>query len=479
MRSKKLFKLTSLSLFLGLGACAASDVVDDPAGSEADSLSSTLATWSNVGFAAQTGTFTAELDAVPSSADQDVVVGLSRGAAGAYTDLAAIVRFGVNRQIDVRNGATYASLAPIPNVAGRSYHVRMLVDIPAKRYSVWITPAGQTEVRLARDYAFRDSQSTVTSLANRTKFNLTGNVRITNFTLSGGGGGGGCTPTTCAAAGKNCGTISNGCSGSLDCGGCSAPSTCGGGGTANVCGTPTMAGFPDATNTGVPPGTVLTSSGPLTVTTPGTVISGRSFSGTVDIAANNVTLQKCKVSSGGWWAVRIRDGVTGTIVQDCEIDNQSVGGQGIHGAGTFLRNNIHHCADGIDVPGDNTLIQDNYIHDMAGTPDSHFDTIQADGSYSNLTIRHNTLVNEHSQTGVLMIDDYWGPIHDVLVENNRLLGGGYTIYAGSWNGYEVTGVRIRNNRLKKGYWGYLSRGTGDVTFSGNVDDATGAAVNLQ
>ncbi|TMB52929.1 MAG: hypothetical protein E6J56_14500 [Deltaproteobacteria bacterium] len=45
-----------------------------------------------------------------------------------------------------------------------------------------------------------------------------------------------CTPTTCAAQGKNCGSISNGCGGTLSCGSCTAPQTCGGGGVANVCG---------------------------------------------------------------------------------------------------------------------------------------------------------------------------------------------------------------------------------------------------
>ncbi len=49
-----------------------------------------------------------------------------------------------------------------------------------------------------------------------------------------------CTPTTCAAQGKDCGTISNSCGGTLSCGSCTAPETCGGGGSANVCGcTPT------------------------------------------------------------------------------------------------------------------------------------------------------------------------------------------------------------------------------------------------
>jgi hypothetical protein len=49
-------------------------------------------------------------------------------------------------------------------------------------------------------------------------------------------GAGSCTPTTCAAEGKNCGTISDGCGDVLSCGSCTGPETCGGGGVANVCG---------------------------------------------------------------------------------------------------------------------------------------------------------------------------------------------------------------------------------------------------
>src|SRR5262249_19688971 len=45
-----------------------------------------------------------------------------------------------------------------------------------------------------------------------------------------------CARVTCASLGKNCGTISDGCGGTLTCGGCTSPQTCGGGGGANVCG---------------------------------------------------------------------------------------------------------------------------------------------------------------------------------------------------------------------------------------------------
>lgn len=45
-----------------------------------------------------------------------------------------------------------------------------------------------------------------------------------------------CTATTCASQGKNCGTVSDGCGHTLDCGSCSPPERCGGGGVEQVCG---------------------------------------------------------------------------------------------------------------------------------------------------------------------------------------------------------------------------------------------------
>src|SRR5207247_7451820 len=45
-----------------------------------------------------------------------------------------------------------------------------------------------------------------------------------------------CSVTSCAAQGEHCGTLADGCGGTLSCGSCTAPQTCGGGGVANVCG---------------------------------------------------------------------------------------------------------------------------------------------------------------------------------------------------------------------------------------------------
>jgi hypothetical protein len=44
-----------------------------------------------------------------------------------------------------------------------------------------------------------------------------------------------CVPTTCAALGKNCGKVSNGCGGTLQCGNCMPANKCSAGGIPNVC----------------------------------------------------------------------------------------------------------------------------------------------------------------------------------------------------------------------------------------------------
>ena len=45
-----------------------------------------------------------------------------------------------------------------------------------------------------------------------------------------------CEPKTCSILGVNCGQVSDGCSGTLECGLCAEPETCGGAGQANLCG---------------------------------------------------------------------------------------------------------------------------------------------------------------------------------------------------------------------------------------------------
>ena len=232
-----------------------------------------------------------------------------------------------------------------------------------------------------------------------------------------------------------------------------------------------ISGFPDAATTGVPSGVTLTASGGLVINTPGAVIEGLAISGMVTINADNVTLKNCTITSGSWAVVNITSGSTGVVVQDCEINGLNAEGvRGISGQGTFLRNDIHNTEDGIYLTGSNTLIQDNYIHDLQSDwSGPHYDGIATDGGVSNITIRHNTIINPHGQTSALMLSNYFGSVTNVVVDNNWLEGGGYTVYSdGQFKNGTISGVSFTNNYLVKGQYGYSSINNNTPVWEGNI-----------
>jgi hypothetical protein len=112
---------------------------------------------------AQTGTFTATFDATPSVSPENAVVGLSNGVATGFGNLGCIARFNPSGDIDAYNGAAYGT-STIKYSAGVSYHFRLVVNVTAHTYSVYVTPAGGSEVTVGANYAFRSSANTMTSL---------------------------------------------------------------------------------------------------------------------------------------------------------------------------------------------------------------------------------------------------------------------------------------------------------------------------
>lgn len=231
-----------------------------------------------------------------------------------------------------------------------------------------------------------------------------------------------------------------------------------------------MADWPNANNTGVPDGVTLLPSGGIVVTKPGTVISGLDIKGPVVIQANNVTIENCKITATDFSGVRIMPGYSGTIVQNNEINGNGAH-NGIFGNGTFLNNNIYAVENGIALQGSNTVIEGNYIHDMYAPGSPHYDGIEIDGGISNVTIRGNTIINDHGQTSAIMIDNYFGAINNIKVDGNLLAGGGYTIYVdGQFNSNPISGVSITNNHLGKGGYGTTNFNKTNPTFSGNSTD---------
>jgi hypothetical protein len=239
---------------------------------------------------------------------------------------------------------------------------------------------------------------------------------------------------------------------------------------------PHSCGFPDATNTGVPPRTRLTSSGSITVTTDGAVIDAKDVHGTITVEASDVTIKRTRVTSSDYYPIHFVRGKDLTI-EDVEVAGSAGCLRAVEPAGegaTMTRMNIHGCEDGIQMYSGDT-ITDSYIHDLAFTDGSHNDGIQQNGG-SNDVVRHNTISNPHNQTSCVNFTTDFGGISNITITGNLLNGGNYTVYSRSGGNGDPTGVRVTDNHFGRAdVYGLLSA-DGSVIWSGNVSDSTGQAV---
>ena len=137
----------------------------------------------NTTLPSQSGTFTVEYDATPNAANIDGATALSLGAATAYSNLACIVRFFTDGEIDVRNGGSYMADSLVTYSASTSYHFRLVIDVSNSLYDVYVTPSGQSEVQLADDYDFRTDQIGVASLDNWTVRADVGTHTVSNLVI--------------------------------------------------------------------------------------------------------------------------------------------------------------------------------------------------------------------------------------------------------------------------------------------------------
>lgn len=244
---------------------------------------------------------------------------------------------------------------------------------------------------------------------------------------------------------------------------------------------PSSGGYPSAATTGVPAGVALKPSGDLTVNTPGAVVDALDIRGTVKITASDVTLKRSRVTGSGFSVIRVADSARNVKIENVEVNGLGTSGtsgsMGIMGPATVVASNIWGVENGIS-PGSGSVLRGNYIHSLAAPGSPHIDGVQMDGDLSNIVIDGNTVdMREWGQTSTVMIDNYFGPINSITVNNNRLLGGGYTVYSyGKFSGGAVQGVSFTNNRLGRGQWGHAVVDGNQPVWSNNVDDSTGAQI---
>ena len=115
--------------------------------------------------ATQSGTFTAEFDALSSVSPANAVAGLSSGAGTGYTSLACMVRFNTTGKIDARNGGTFTT-GTISFAANTVYHFRLVVNVATHTYSAYVTAPGGSEQTIGTNLAFRTEQAGVASLSH-------------------------------------------------------------------------------------------------------------------------------------------------------------------------------------------------------------------------------------------------------------------------------------------------------------------------
>ena len=214
--------------------------------------------------------------------------------------------------------------------------------------------------------------------------------------------------------------------------------------TSNCFSSPHSCGYPDPSNTGVPAGVPLGASGSLTITQPGTVVSGLQVTGTIDVEASNVTIENTRViqntscgptNACGNSAIEVESGLSGVVIRNvetaslpgdtCEHDIRNTGS-----SVTIERAYLHACDSNVYAVGP-TLLKDSFgIAEIAMSND-HIENIYF--NETSFTAIHDTLLNPVDQTAVIFGnsgggDDVTNCSNQLTVLESLLAGGGYTLY---------------------------------------------------
>ncbi|WP_432482806.1 right-handed parallel beta-helix repeat-containing protein [Kineococcus esterisolvens] len=225
-----------------------------------------------------------------------------------------------------------------------------------------------------------------------------------------------------------------------------------------------------------------TLTGDQTITRDGTVLDGVRIVGCVVVDANDVVIRNSEVvcrKKGRQVAVKVAEGKRNLLIEDTEIDATGADVGVGWGNYTLRRVNLHGSADGARW-GHNVVIEDSWIHGMSRIDGLHSDATQTT-SGSNVVIRGNVL--DPSSGGdplnaAIMIGTELGTkkLSNVLIEDNRLGGGTYTINVrGDAN---ISGLVIRGNTFEDNsrYGAIVTPAGKDIAISRNVMGWTGKEI---
>ena len=238
--------------------------------------------------------------------------------------------------------------------------------------------------------------------------------------------------------------------------------------------------WPGASNTGTS-GTLTAYSGGSYLQTDGQVIENKLVTQGLVIQANNITIRNCKFASNGYYWLVLNEWGAGTnlLIEDCEFDGMQAADSCINAFNATIRRcNVYGGYDGIKA-GSGVLIEDCYIHDPAILgADPHCDGIQCLGTNS-LTIRHNTITMPVGSTSCVILSTSSADVmQNVLIDNNKMAGGVYSVYAGYQAGSDdiskVANISVTNNKFSTQFFanggssGAITSRDSPVVVTGNV-----------
>jgi len=224
--------------------------------------------------------------------------------------------------------------------------------------------------------------------------------------------------------------------------------------------------WPDASNTGAK-GTLTTRSGEI-ISTDGTVVQNVQYTGRVTIQANNVTLKNVKVTADMYYGVLIYG--KGIKLEDVTVIGNPTAMAGVavsnNGEFTATRLDVSKVEDGVRL-GNNSSLTDSFIHDLSGDASSHYDAVSTDINLTNISIVHNTILNQMSQPSAVYVGDASYSATGTI-SNNLIAGGGYVIYAGSPSKLVIEDNQFSTRFFpKSGYWGPVAYLGSSSTWSNN------------
>ena len=263
--------------------------------------------------------------------------------------------------------------------------------------------------------------------------------------------------------------------------------------TGNPYATSTLLDFTKITQSSSAPYFYTPSRNTVTVTQNNAVLSGINFgSATLLVGVNNVTIQDCTFTgTSGYYAVEQTGAASGLTVENCTFtgtkspteSNVWIGS--VQGSMTIEDNSfVNSPADAVDMHAG--LVTGNYFSGAGYLPGAHADAIWVPSS-TGTTITNNLIdgtTNADSPANVnsdLRITNEAGNTSNVTVSGNYLLGGAYTVEAGTTNTtYTMSNVLVTNNYIGYSVFGAYYPPTAGVTETANTTiDFTNPTSSIQ